>query len=47
MILVEKHMHIILRKNFEVFNAFTNFKALVEKESDCAIMVVRFDRRDE
>ena len=35
------------KENFEVFNAFTNFKALVEKESDCAIMVVRFDRRDE
>ena len=34
------------KKTFEVFSAFTKFKALIKKENDCDVKVTRFDRED-
>lgn len=34
------------KKTFEVFSAFTKFKALIKKENDCNVKVTRFDRED-
>ena len=43
MILIEKLRVYFLKEKSKVFSAFKKFKALVEKESDHNIKVMRFD----
>ena len=47
MILIEKLRVYFLKEKSKVFSAFKKFKALVEKESDHNIKVMRFDRGGE